>query len=226
MPLTHLQQREQRRQAQRAESNSPAEVSAPAEPESNAFETSFAPLPPQAKPSVVEVSATPQQPFTYAPAPPSVASRPTKYVRVLHQTSGHRAGDTVLAAIWTPEEIERLIGLGAVAYDRDATEETPADETMATARHLAQPVMSNQAVPRAPWVQATVADILGPATFRSHVPRAPTGYSIVPAEHGQTLVIADPTPKSVPPPEPMTLTKLDAGSEAILSDPELNKDKQ
>lgn len=217
MPLSHVQRQEQRRQAQRAEASSAA-----VEDEPNAFETSYAPLPPQVQPTVTEVLPTP--PIVYAPSPPSVASQPTPYVRILHQTASYQAGAIVAAAVF--DDVDRLIRLGAVAYDRDATGPTPIDQDMATVRKLAQPVSSNMAIPRAPWVQATIVDILGPATYRAYVPRAPVGYSIVPAEHGQTLMIADPTPKTPVYSEPTTLAQLDAGSEAILADPELNKGKQ
>lgn len=111
-------------------------------------------------------------------SPVEVAAEPVAetapFVRIKHPMVGHYLKDSVVPVV-AFENLERLLGLGAVEYDRFATEATIVDETVAMATRLSAPPPQSQMIPRAPWVNASVGDLLGPATPRLVPPRFDVG---------------------------------------------------
>lgn len=216
MALTHVNQNRRSRQPE------------PQPEPPSGFETSFAP-PPSPVSAVSDAVARPTEPV--APLAPSYGTV-TDNVKILSPVSSSGqmfAVGSVVQAICFPE-LERLLKLGVVSYTYEGLSSSPVDETVTSGMRVAQPIMPPLGLPQTPWNEGSIYDILGPAiprATRSPAPVIPSApYTQVQGEFGQTLVVANPTPK--PPYEgAATLQEhqLDAGSEALLADPETNKGK-
>lgn len=195
MPLTHVQNSRRRGTSEPV----PEPVATSDEPEAG-FEGVFAPPPVPVATTTAPVTDRPAEPMRAAPANVPLGA-PTPFVRILHnQVGAYARGSIVPAAAF--ENLQRLLELEAVAYDRDATVETVPDPAFTTAMSLAAPANATPNLPRAPWAQASVADILGPAGTR-YATRLEGTYSyqpapVVQAEHGQTLHIAQPSSTTEP----------------------------
>jgi hypothetical protein len=170
------------------------------QPEPSGFDTAFAPLPgqPAAQAETVERPAEPPM-FPPSAQPTTTIQRsiqsgpppkgPTANVRVMHQVGAYPPGSIVPASCFA--DIQRLLGLGAIEYTYEEINATGPDQSMVVAMGAAQPVQpSSQGMPRAPWSQATVRDILGPALPRDFTRQAP-GHTAVKDEHGNTMIVAD-----------------------------------
>lgn len=177
MPLTHVK-------------SGPRKQSPEPESEESGFSQAFAPAPNAT--TVEEVGAPPAVAPTVYTAYDPVPTSPTGQVRMKHQVGQYTAGSVVPANCFP--ELERLLRIGSVEYTNERPSAQPVDETIATGMALAAPVAASGGIARAPWAQASVQDILGPAFPRTGAPRALRGYTMLQTEGGLMLPVAGEAP--------------------------------
>lgn len=139
-----------------------------------------------------------EQVDTQQPQAPKI--KKAEFVRMVTMVGRYPAGSILPAAAF--ESLDRLLELGAVEYDFDASAEFIAGNPEHVALLASSQSLAPQTIPHAPWINSSPANLLG-AKY------VPIGRTV------QSVVQLKPEPKIEAKPEP----KAESPKDVTLDDP-------